>query len=102
MISPSLKKKNRAFFALEFLEQRYLRHLLQELNQLINLKSVVLVHDGFYQGVSALEGLKLYIFSACSFFSLTHLTGGVACFSSRPENFVAVRLLNTGLRKLCC
>ena len=45
--------KNRAFFALEFLEQRYLRHLLQELNQLIALQSLVLVHDGFYQDFSA-------------------------------------------------
>ena len=57
-------ERNRAFSALEYLEQRYLRHFLHELNQLLHLRSVILVHDGFYQGVSALEGLKLCIFSA--------------------------------------
>jgi hypothetical protein len=40
--------RNTAFFALEYLEQRYLRNLLHELNQVLQLQSVILVHDGFY------------------------------------------------------
>ena len=36
------------YFALEFLEQRYVRHLLSELCDTVTLSSVILVHDGLY------------------------------------------------------
>ena len=40
--------KNVAFFALEYLEQRVLRHFLFELSKLCDLTSIVMVHDGIY------------------------------------------------------
>ena len=40
--------RNKAFFALEFLEQRYIRQVLIELSRDNVLTSMILVHDGIY------------------------------------------------------
>ena len=48
------EERNKAFFALEYFEQCYLRNLLHELNQILQLQSVILVHDGFYSSLGSI------------------------------------------------
>ena len=67
-------EKNKAFFALEFLEQRFLRQFLFELSKLCHLTSLLLIHDGVYFSPPvAAETVQLAASIASEFLSIPPL-----------------------------